>query len=181
VIYSHTRSRDERQGRKIWAGGTVIENPGERRTIIYQCGPWYYPELYCPRDLFYTENGHSFKLEVGTWSTGVTCHQTTSFSDPRSFTVVFQISQDVTFTLFRRRIRDNNYGLPAERTVSLHAQHLSCITNFDSGSAAALHESIYCPFFRCTSRVTAAHDVLPDFRCGRRPSVHCRAPPSSCC
>lgn len=131
----------------------LIENPGERKKTI--CGT---PNYIAPEVLFDTANGHSF--EVDTWSIGVILYTLVIGRPP------FQTSE---VKAIYKRIRDNDYGFPPERTVSSNAQHLiSQILTPDPQLRPTLHDIVDHPFFTHGPVPpyipTSAHDTPPDFR-----------------
>ncbi|KAF9466886.1 kinase-like domain-containing protein [Collybia nuda] len=131
----------------------LIENPGERKKTI--CGT---PNYIAPEVLFDTANGHSF--EVDTWSIGVILYTLVIGRPP------FQTSE---VKAIYKRIRDNDYAFPSDRSISSNAQHLiSQILTPDPQMRPILHDIVDHPFF--TDGIvpayipTSAHDAPPDFR-----------------
>ncbi|KAF8068666.1 kinase-like domain-containing protein [Lyophyllum atratum] len=131
----------------------LIENPGERKKTI--CGT---PNYIAPEVLFDTANGHSF--EVDTWSIGVILYTLCIGRPP------FQTAE---VKAIYKRIRDNEYDFPADRTISSNAQHLiQQILTPDPQMRPTLHEIVDHIFFThgpVPSYIpTSAHDSPPDFR-----------------
>ncbi|EGO29881.1 hypothetical protein SERLADRAFT_445649 [Serpula lacrymans var. lacrymans S7.9] len=131
----------------------LIENPGERKKTI--CGT---PNYIAPEVLFDTANGHSF--EVDTWSIGVILYTLVVGRPP------FQ-TKDVKDIY--KRIRDNVYEFPSERTPSHDARDLiQQILTPDPQQRPTLHEIVDHPFF--TMGIVpafipqSAHDSIPDYR-----------------
>ncbi|KAF8882459.1 kinase-like domain-containing protein [Infundibulicybe gibba] len=136
----------------------LIESPGERKKTI--CGT---PNYIAPEVLFDTANGHSF--EVDTWSIGVILYTLVVGRPP------FQ-TKDVKDIY--KRIRDNQYEFPPERSVSSHSQHLiQQILTSDPQLRPTLHDIVDHPFFTqgiVPSYIpTSAHDAPPNFRHITRP------------
>ncbi|KAJ2915776.1 hypothetical protein MD484_g4652, partial [Candolleomyces efflorescens] len=140
----------------------LIENPGERKKTI--CGT---PNYIAPEVLFDTANGHSFEVDV--WSIGVILYTLVIGRPPFQTKEVKEIY---------KRIRDNEYDFPTDRSCSSAVKHLiQQILTPDPSERPTLHEIIEHPFFT-QGPVPAfipqsAHDGPPDFKgmmIGRRES-----------
>ncbi|RXW18558.1 hypothetical protein EST38_g7293 [Candolleomyces aberdarensis] len=131
----------------------LIENPGERKKTI--CGT---PNYIAPEVLFDTANGHSFEVDV--WSIGVILYTLVIGRPPFQTKEVKEIY---------KRIRDNEYDFPTDRSCSSAVKHLiQQILTPDPSERPTLHEIIEHPFFTQgpvpASVPQSAHDGPPDFK-----------------
>ncbi|KAH9923446.1 Pkinase-domain-containing protein [Epithele typhae] len=131
----------------------LIEQPGERKKTI--CGT---PNYIAPEVLFDTVNGHSFEVDI--WSIGVILYTLAVGRPP------FQTHE---VKAIYERIRENDYGFPADRPVSKGVQELiQQILTSDPAQRPTLHEIVDHVWF--TEGIVpgympvSAHDSPPDFR-----------------